>query len=412
MTHVSKTGPRTLGALLAALGLIAMFAMPVAADAPNDCPDPLAGDFADASTAAGETGSFVIDGTTVYYEVSEDGKTISFFSDEDMTQPLEVEFCVKGGSLANSGVKIASSYTVDFLNDGGQTPAISNFVVYSVPVPGTLTIIKQTNPDATAGTFNFSAMLGGVAQPAFSLSDGQSKIFTGNGTYVINETGLPAASGAGTWALTDINCGSATVTETATGVTVTVTANAAISCTFTNTLTPPSITLTPTLSLEKVVTSGSGDTDFSFSLNGGAAMLVSANDAPVLLASAAGTYTIAEAALANWSFNGIDCTGNATAEVVTAATRSVSITVGADEDVVCTFTNSPSGTLSGNPTPSPTPAGAVAPTRSGTLGGTLPNTAMDSGSSDGTPAVLLAIVGLAGLVYLGRRNVMATKQRS
>ena len=222
--------------ILAVLAMMLAVAAPVAADAPNDCPDPAPTDFADADTAAGETGTFVIDGTTVYYAVSADGKMISFFSDAARTLPLVVEFCVKGGSLANSGVLSLSVYTVVFLNDGGENPAISNFVVYSVPAPGTLTIVKQTSPDSAAGTFTFSATLNTVAQPAFTLSDGQSKVFTGNGTYVINETGMPSGS-AGTWALTDISCGSAVVTETATGVTVTVTANAGISCTFTNTFT-------------------------------------------------------------------------------------------------------------------------------------------------------------------------------
>jgi hypothetical protein len=54
-----------------------------------------------------------------------------------------------------------------------------------------------------------------------------------------------------------------------------------------------------------------------------------------------------------------------------------------------------SGTLGGNP-----PAG-----------GSVPNTAMDAPISDQLPVALVALVALAGLGYIGRRNLMAIRGR-
>ncbi|HEX7195594.1 MAG TPA: prealbumin-like fold domain-containing protein, partial [Candidatus Limnocylindria bacterium] len=96
-----------------------------------------------------------------------------------------------------------------------------------------------------------------------------------------------------------------------------------------------------TLTLDKVTVNG--DDEFAFTLGGTAlADTLSGADPAVLLASETGTYVVAEALTqaqmdAGWSLTSIDCVGNAIAEVVTDA--SVSVTVGADEDVVCTFTN-------------------------------------------------------------------------
>jgi hypothetical protein len=96
-----------------------------------------------------------------------------------------------------------------------------------------------------------------------------------------------------------------------------------------------------TLSLDKVTVNG--DDEFAFTLGGTAlADTLSGADPAVLLASETGTYVVAEALTqaqmdAGWSLTSIDCVGNATPEVVTGA--SVSVTVAAGEDVVCTFTD-------------------------------------------------------------------------
>ena len=194
--------------LLAVLAMLMAFAAaPVAADAPNDCPDPAAVDFADASTSAGEEGSFAIDGTTVHYVVSADGKTISFFADAAHTDPIEVEFCVKGGSAENSGVQTGSTYTVDFENGGGQNPAISNFVVYSVVVPPpppptevTAAAASVTAPSCTAvGTLVVPA---NTASVTYSVSPAYSAGATG--TFTVNAAAASGfvLTGPSEWTLT------------------------------------------------------------------------------------------------------------------------------------------------------------------------------------------------------------------
>ena len=187
--------------ILAVLAMIMAFAAPVAADAPNDCPDPEAGDFVDGSTSANETGQFTIDGVTVYYVVSADGKTISFFSDEEHEDPISVEFCVKGGSADNSGVRTGSTYTVDFLNSGGQTPAISNFVVYGVPLtPTTAAAASVTAPSCeAAGTLVVPADTDSVE---YSVSPGYNPGDTG--TFTVTATAKPGfvLEGPSEWELT------------------------------------------------------------------------------------------------------------------------------------------------------------------------------------------------------------------
>ena len=101
----------------------------------------------------------------------------------------------------------------------------------------------------------------------------------------------------------------------------------------------PELEETPTLTVAKATVGG--DDDFQFTLGGTNVALLS-NGESQLVASEAGTFNLAEVLTqeqldAGWSLTSIDCVNNATEEVVTGA--SVSVTVGADEDVVCTFTN-------------------------------------------------------------------------
>ena len=167
--------------------------------------------------------------------------------------------------------------------------------------------------------------------------------------------------------------------------------------------------LTPTLTLDKVTVNG--DTAFGFTATGGFSTSLTGAAAPVLVASTAGPYIItetisAEQTAAGWAFTSVSCTGNAAEETPGAGT--VTVTVGADEDVVCIFVNTRTGgqTLGGNPTPTPTPSQAQTP-REGTQAG-LPDTAMDPMS--GVVGVL-ALVALVGVWHLARRNVSSVRQR-
>lgn len=59
--------------------------------------------------------------------VTVDGPTVTFTDGAGTT--VDVSFCVKA-ALGNSGVVVGSSFTVNWLNNGGQTPDISYVVVY------------------------------------------------------------------------------------------------------------------------------------------------------------------------------------------------------------------------------------------------------------------------------------------
>jgi len=103
----------------------------------------------------------------------------------------------------------------------------------------------------------------------------------------------------------------------------------------------PELPKTPTLTVAKI-TDG-GDDDFQFTLDGTNAALLS-NGESEEIATAAGEYDIAEVlseaqATAGWSVTAIDCLGNEAAETANVAEGTVTVTVGDDEDVTCTFTN-------------------------------------------------------------------------
>ena len=341
--------------ILAVMALIMAFAAPVAADAPNDCPDPAVGDFADESTSGGETGSFTIDGTTVYYSVSEDGKTISFFSDEEMETPLAVEFCVKGGSAENSGVITASVYTVDFVNSGGQNPAISNFVVYGIGLtPVTALAASVTPPSCTAaGTLV-------VPDDTASVEYSVSPDYTAGaaGSFIVT-----AAAKAG-FVLTGTSEWTLEVLPQLTGVVCASGTTAAIAS-----ITPPSCTAAGTL----MIPANTASVTYSVS--------------PAYTAGATGTFTVTAAANAGFVLNG---TAQWTLTVAPKLTVAACVTGG--------------GTLPGNP-----------PVRSGTAGSTgaptVPNTAMEAPMTDRLPTVLVALLALSSLAYVGRCNLVEMRAR-
>ena len=334
------------------MAMILAFAAPVAADAPNDCPDPAAEDFADESTGADETGSFTIDGTEIWYAVTDDGHTISFFSDEEMTEPIEVELCVKGGSLENSGVIVASTYTVDFLNSGGQNPQISNFVVYSVP-ESELTPTTAAAASVTPATCEAAGTL--VVPPdtdevEYSVSPEYNAGDTGEFTVTATAKETFVLEGPSEWTLnvapqlTGEVCASATTAAAAS-------------------VTPPSCTAAGTL----VVPADTASVMYTVS--------------PAYTAGATGSFTVAATAKAGFVLTG---TAQWALNVGPKLTGAACVTGG--------------GTLPGNPV------------RGGTLGG-VPNTAMDAPLNDGMPTILITVLALAGLAYVGHRNLVAMRAR-
>lgn len=371
------------------IGSLLLFAGGVAATQPEDlhCPgEPGGNEWKVDVSGDPTTGSFDVDGTMVWYEIS--GPDVWFFADEDMTEPLEVTFCVKAGT-DNSGELTGDSFTVDWLNNGGQTPDISYLVVYEVPTPpelGSITVDKVVAGTGASTTEAFSFTM--TDEAGFTLTGAAApKLFDDleAGVYVVAEAALTAGQTTAGWAFTSVSCTGGGTVVAGQQATVTLTEGQDVTCTFTNTFTAP-IVLTPTLTLDKVVTAGaSTTTKFGFTLGGQAvSTTLAAADAPLLLSSTAGAYVLAENAMTGWNTSAIDCTGNAAAETVNLTTRTVNVTVGANEDVVCTFTNTPQGgqVLPGNPTP--TPKATVKPTPRGAV---LPSTSMP------LPGIDLALVG-------------------
>ena len=243
--------------ILAILAMIMAFAAPVAADAPNDCPDPETGDFADPSTGPDEEGSFTIDGTTVYYVVSDGGQTISFYSDLDHEDPISVQFCLKGGSAENSGVQTGSTFTVDFENSGGQNPGISNFVVYGIALtPTTAAAASVTAPSCTAaGTLNVPPDTDSVeysVSPDYTAGD--------TGPFTVTATAKPTfvLEGPSEWELTVL--AQLTGDQCAAGAVAAAASITGPSCTAAGTLVVPANTASVTYSVSPAYSAGATGT--------------------------------------------------------------------------------------------------------------------------------------------------------
>ena len=300
-------------------------------------------------------------------------------------------------------------------HDGAQTSAVADRAIpmtITCPVPTpTLTLVKVT--------------VGGDSAFAFTATGGFNQNLTGAGTpllvsstsgvFTITET-VSAPQAAAGWTFTSVDCTGNAVAESpsGSGVTVTVGANEDVTCTFTNTL----VTLTapsPSLTLDKVVTAGNAALGFNFTLNGAAIAALSGNDAPRVIATTAGAHTIVELAESGWAIASIQCRDNAAPQALlptTAVTNGVTVTVGADQDVTCTFTNTPQGggVNPGNPATTPPSQGAT-PVRQGTLGSTIPNTAMDGGPVDQAPVAMLALLAVGSLGHVAQRNIVAMRNR-
>lgn len=309
------------------------------------------------------------------------------------TNSTSIVIAVKGGSdQVGNWVEIAAGATADVtvLAEAGQSGApagLSNLSVCAKDVGlGSITVDKVVAGTGASTTEAFSFTMTGTS--GFSLASAATPMLFDDlpaGTYDVAEGALTAGQTTAGWAFTSVSCTGGGTVVAGQQATVTLSAGQDVTCTFINTFTAPTV-LTPTLTLDKVVTTGaSTTTEFGFTLGGQAvSTTLAAADAPLLVSSTAGAYVLAENALTGWNTSAIDCTGNAAAETINLTTRTVTVTVGADEDVVCTFTNTPQGgqVLPGNPTP--TPAATVKPTPRGAV---LPSTSLP------VPGLDLALVG-------------------
>ncbi|MFN0148077.1 MAG: vWA domain-containing protein [Dehalococcoidia bacterium] len=281
-------------------------------------------------------------------------------------------------------------------------------VTYTEPaVAPTLSVAKAV-PGTNAQAFAFT-VVGSEGQalpagdPSFSLADDG-----GGGLPATNAIGTPVVTGASDtytitetavagWTLSSIDCtGADSFTPNLAGGSVSVTFGNGdtVACTFNN-----AQVVAPTLSVVKVVP-GDNAQDFSFAISPTTGVSPTAfildddtngtrsNSQAVTLPLGTASYTITEAAVAGWFVSSIVCTG-ADSFTPNLAGGWVSVTLGNNDTVVCTFDN-----VLGTPPVQPLPN----PFLGQTCGLDMVLVLDSSGSID---AAELAQVKSAGLAFVG-----------
>ncbi len=218
---------------------------------------------------------------------------------------------------------------------------------------GSITIVKDFNPDADAGV-EASFTVEGVGLTDFSVGEGASNGRTfenlSSGSYTFTEDDLAG------WTIQSIFCSGqsspSNVLINLGGASATVTLNAGdnITCTFTNMPDGSEPTGTGSITIHKVW-SGEAATGpnaiFTTSANLGQAGNTftlmddgAGGDSMDWSALAVDTYTFAETSIDGWTLTAINCTGIVPESMdvdLTAGTLSVDLADGANAD--CTFTN-------------------------------------------------------------------------
>lgn len=198
-------------------------------------------------------------------------------------------------------------------------------------IGATITVVAASNPSGATG-FDFFSTLG-----SFVLDDGQSEAFGSllPGTYDIYQT-IPSG-----WTL-DIDCGGATTSPAGSnGVSVTVGNNENVVCTFTNNDLAGSVTVVN-------ATNPAGSTGF-FYFGGLGSYTLDDGQNNVSDGLLPGDYQIFQSIPAGWVLD-ISCVGGDS----TVDTGNVTVHLDANEDIVCTFTNTDVGgsiTLNTNSNP-------------------------------------------------------------
>jgi len=207
------------------------------------------------------------------------------------------------------------------------TEAPANTPCAGDPEPGTITLMKETNPDGSLTEFEFEVSW---QDPNILLADGEDSLLpvAPVGTYTISEI-VPIG-----WRLASIDCGDADVTPIASGVSIELTAGEDVVCTFNN-------EKLSNIIIDKVATGG-GDTPFHFTYDDPSANPVFPFDLTdgggdgLFDNIPAGTYTVSEVNLPDgWFLSSLTC-DNANVSVNGAT---VTITLGVNETITCTFTN-------------------------------------------------------------------------
>jgi uncharacterized repeat protein (TIGR01451 family) len=223
--------------------------------------------------------------------------------------------CTTGGADTNPAPD-----AVTFIAEAGQEIecAVTNNKL------GRITVVKQTDPDASDQSFGFTFEGG-----PFSLTDGDSEPFTDlpAGAYEIVENDTNG------WALTGIVCDGADVMTDVDAGTASV--NLAwgenVTCTYTNTQQGKVIVVKQTEPDGSAQSFGFTFGDTPFSLSDGQSF-----DSGFVAPNV--PYTITENATAGWVLLGIACDNGVSSE-----TSSVAVTPEPGQTITCTYTNAQRG---------------------------------------------------------------------
>lgn len=229
-------------------------------------------------------------------------------------------------------------------NVTGPGTGSPNRLLYTgdVTLGASITVVLDTVPDAPQD-FAFSVVCSTNACGDFTLDDdddpARTRSVTGRevppGTYTITQAAVPG------WTLSSLVCDTGeTVSLPNRRVTIDLATNEQVTCTFTNR--SPSITIVQDARPD-------ADQDFAFTGCQGAAcgpFVLDDDTDPTrarslsAVALAPGTYTITQSAVPGWSLASLVCD---TGETVDLGARRATITLGADEQVTCTFANATTG---------------------------------------------------------------------
>ena len=227
--------------------------------------------------------------------------------------------------------------------DDGEEGAVQACASHDVTAnPSHLTLIKQTVNGDGSTSFNFDVNSGFKTvslQPTADGAAGQAS----SGQFVVPPGAVDVAEMLpANWTLTGASClaGEAPVAVTldlAHGkISFNLPAGTNVTCTFVDSFTAPMGSIT----IRKQAVHGDGKTSFHFSGDLGSINLKPSANGTVSSAKftkPTGSYTITEASTKGWKLTGITCTGSEAG--ITQSNASVSISLGSNQDVVCTFTN-------------------------------------------------------------------------
>ncbi|MGD8822763.1 MAG: hypothetical protein PVG63_06645, partial [Anaerolineales bacterium] len=230
----------------------------------------------------------------------------------------------------------------------GSDPEIDEDV--TVTAGGTITIIKDSNPDAAQDfAFTGSGPAGYDFNGGFNLDDDadgtlpNTQIFTGltPGSYTLTE-----GSAAG-WSLTGLSCtdpdNESSVDVGAATATIDLDSGEPVTCTYTNTQLGTIVIVKNAVpdDAQDFAFTGSGPSGYNF---GGGFSLDDDADGTLLNSQTftdllPGAYSVTEAAVTGWDLTDLTCVDPDSGSSGNTGTLTASIDLDAGETITCTFTN-------------------------------------------------------------------------